>query len=338
MGTDIGSLLQKRKAKLSDFTNQVVAIDGFNTLHQFLSIIRQRDGSPLIDSTGRVTSHLSGLLYRTASLVEAGIKPLFVFDGKPPDLKSKTLSKRKEVRESSWEKWESAKAAGDLKSAYKYAQASSKVNQEIIEDSKYLLDIMGIPFVQAPCEGEAQAAHIVLKGDANCVASQDYDSFLFGAPVVVRNLTITGKRKLPGKNAYIDVEPEIIELEETLKALEITREQLIDIAICVGTDYNKGLEKVGPKTALKLIKKHGDIYAVLREKGAEIEAVDRIREIFLHPDVTENYEIKWGKPDSEKLLKFLCEDHDFSIDRVEKAAERLKAASGARQRTLDQWI
>ena len=138
------------------------------------------------------------------------------------------------------------------------------------------------------------------------------------------------------ENAYIDVEPEIIELEETLKALEITREQLIDIAICVGTDYNKGLEKVGPKTALKLIKKHGDIYAVLREKGAEIEAVDRIREIFLHPDVTENYEIKWGKPDSEKLLKFLCEDHDFSIDRVEKAAERLKA--GARQRTLDQWI
>jgi len=338
MGTDIGDLLQKRKIELSDLTNQVVAIDAFNTLHQFLSIIRQRDGSPLVDSAGRVTSHLSGLLYRTASLVEAGVKPLFVFDGKPPDLKSETLNRRKEVRESSREKWENAKAVGDMESAYKYAQASSKVNQEIVEDSKYLLNVMGVPFVQAPCEGEAQAAHMVLKKDANCVASQDYDSFLFGAPIVVRNLAVTGKRKLPGKNMYVDVEPEKIELDETLEALEITREQLIDIAICVGTDYNKGLEKVGPKTALKLIKKHGDIYSVLHEKKEEIEAVDQIRDIFLHPEVTDDYKIRWEKPDSEKLLEFLCEGHDFSIDRVGKAAERLKTASGARQKTLDQWF
>jgi flap endonuclease-1 len=338
MGTDIGDLLQKRKVELSDLANQVVAIDAFNTLHQFLSIIRQRDGSPLVDSAGRVTSHLSGLLYRTASLVEVGIKPIFVFDGKPPDLKSETLNQRKERRESSREKWENAKSVGDLESAYKYAQASSKVSEEIIEDSKYLLNVMGIPFVQAPCEGEAQAAYMVLKKDANCVASQDYDAFLFGAPIVVRNLAISGKRKLPGKSVYVDIEPEIIDLKETLEALEITREQLIDIAICVGTDYNKGLEKVGPKTALKLIKKHWDIHAVLHEKGVEIEDVDRIRELFLHPDVIDNYEIKWNKPDSEKLIEFLCENHDFSVDRVEKAAERLKAASGARQKTLDQWF
>lgn len=338
MGTDIGALFQKRKIELSDLANRVVAIDAFNTLHQFLSIIRQRDGSPLVDSGGRVTSHLSGLLYRTASLVEAGIKPIFVFDGKPPDLKSETLNKRREIRESALEKWESAKVEGDLEAAYKYAQASSKVNPEIVEDSKYLLSIMGIPFIQAPSEGEAQAAHVVLKKDASCVASQDYDSFLFGAKTVVRNLAVTGKRKLPGKNAYVDVEPEIIELEESLNALGINREQLIDIAICVGTDYNKGLEKVGPKTALKLIKKHGDIYTVLREKGVEIEAVDQIREFFIHPEVTDNYEIKWEKPDSEKLIEFLSVKHDFSVDRVEKAAERLKAASGARQKTLDQWF
>jgi flap endonuclease-1 len=338
MGTDIGDLLQKRKIELSDLTNRVVAIDAFNTLHQFLSIIRQRDGNPLVDSKGRVTSHLSGLLYRTASLVEANIKPVFVFDGKPPDLKAETLNHRKEIRESSREKWINAKEIGDFEAAYKYAQASSKVNQEIVEDSKYLLDIMGIPFVQAPCEGEAQAAHMVLKKDANCVVSQDYDSFLFGAPTVVRNLAITGKRKLPGKNTYMDVEPEIIELEETLSSLGINREQLIDIAICVGTDYNKGLEKVGPKTALKLIKKYGDIHSVLREKGVEIEAVDSIRDIFMHPDVTDDYEIKWRKPHSEKLIEFLCDDRDFSVDRVEKAAERLKISSASRQKTLDQWF
>ena len=338
MGTDIGDLLQKRKVELSDLSNQVVAIDAFNILHQFLSIIRQRDGSPLVDSEGRITSHLSGLLYRTASFAEAGIRPIFVFDGKPPEMKAETLSKRKEVRESAREKWENAKAEGDIEAAYKYAQASSKVNQEIVEDSKYLLSIMGIPFIQAPCEGEAQAAHMVLKKDANCVASQDYDSILFGAPKVIRNLAVTGKRKLPGKNTYIDVEPEIIELEETLGALGINREQLIDIAICVGTDYNKGLEKIGPKTALKLIKKYGDIHAVLREKGIEIEAVDRIKELFIHPEVTDDYEIKWNKPDSEKLIEFLSNNRGFSVDRVEKAAERLKVASGAKQKTLDQWF
>jgi flap endonuclease-1 len=338
MGTDIGDLLQKKKVELSDLSNRVVAIDAFNTLHQFLSIIRQRDGSPLVDSGGRITSHLSGLLYRTASLVEAGIKPIFVFDGKPPDLKSETLNRRKEVRESASEKWETAKAEGNLEAAYKYAQASSKVNPEIIEDSKYLLSVMGVPSVQAPCEGEAQAAHMALKKDANCVASQDYDSFLFGAPIVIRNLAITGKRKLSGKNAYVDVEPEIIELDETLNALGINREQLIDIAICVGTDYNKGLEKVGPKTALKLIKKYGDIHSVLREKGVEIEAVDWIREFFISPEVTDDYEIKWSKPDSEKLIEFLCDNHGFSVDRVEKVSERLKNASGKRQKTLDQWF
>ena len=338
MGTDIGDLLQKRKVELSDLANRVIAIDAFNTLHQFLSIIRQRDGSPLVDSGGQVTSHLSGLLYRTTSLAEAGIKPIFVFDGKPPDLKSETLKKRREIRESALEKWESAKVEGDLEAAYKYAQASSKVNQEIVEEAKYLLSIMGIPFIQAPCEGEAQAAHMVLKKDASCVASQDYDSFLFGAETVVRNLALTGKRKLPGKNAYVDVEIEIIELEESLNALGINREQLIDIAICVGTDYNKGLEKVGPKTALKLIKKHGDIHTLLREKGVEVEALDQIRDFFIHPDITDDYEIKWGKPDSEKLIEFLSQKHDFSVERVEKAAERLKAASGSRQRTLDQWF
>ena len=161
---------------------------------------------------------------------------------------------------------------------------------------------MGVPFVQAPCEGEAQAVHMVLKKDANCVASQDYDSLLFGAPKVIRNLAVTGKRKLPGRDAYIDVEPEIIEMDETLGVLGINREQLIDIAICVGTDYNKGLEKVGPKTALKLIKEYGNIHAVLREKGVEIKDVVKIRELFIHPEVTDIYELKWRKPDSEKLI------------------------------------
>jgi flap endonuclease-1 len=338
MGTNISDLLQKRKIELSSLSNQVIAIDAFNTLHQFLSNIRQRDGSPLVDSGGRITSHISGLLYRTANFVEAGIKPIFVFDGKPPELKSETLSRRKEVRESAREKWEIAKAEGDLETAYKYAQASSRVKPEIVEDSKYLLNIMGIPFVQAPSEGEAQAAHMILKKDANCIASQDYDSLLFGAQIIIRNLAVTGKRKLPGKDVYVNVEPEIIELEETLFNLGINREQLIDIAICVGTDYNKGLKKVGPKTALMLIKKYGSIHAMLRERELEIKALDSIRELFIHPEVTDDYKIKWRKPDSEKLIEFLCENHGFSVERIEKAVERLKTGSTTSQKTLEQWF
>ncbi|MDD2440226.1 MAG: flap endonuclease-1 [Methanosarcinaceae archaeon] len=338
MGTAIGELLQKKNIGFSELTNQIVAIDAFNTLHQFLSIIRQRDGSPLQDSKGRITSHLSGLLYRTTSLVEAGIRPVFVFDGKPPELKAETLNKRKEVRESAQERWENAKEEGDLKAAYKHAQASSKVDAQIVEEAKYLLSTMGIPSVQAPSEGEAQAAYMVLKKDADFVASQDYDAFLFGAPAVIRNLAVTGKRKLPGKNSYVEVEPELIELEASLKKLEINREQLIDLALCVGTDFNKGLERVGPKTALKLIKKHGDIYGILREKEAEIEGLEEIRTLFFRPPATKEYELKWKKPDREKMLAFLCEEHDFSRARVEKAYERLKEASGARQQTLDQWF
>jgi len=240
--------------------------------------------------------------------------------------------------ESAKEKWEIAKAEGDLETAYKYAQASSRVKPEIVEDSKYLLNIMGIPFVQAPSEGEAQAAHMILKKDANCIASQDYDSLLFGAQIIIRNLAVTGKRKLPGKDAYVNVEPEIIELEDTLSNLGINREQLIDIAICVGTDYNKGLKKVGPKTALMLIKKYGDIYTVLRERGEEIEDLDKIRELFIHPEVTDDYKIKWKKPDSEKLIEFLCDKHGFSVERIEKAIERLKTASATSQKTLEQWF
>ena len=338
MGTNIGDLLQKRKIELSSLSNQVLVIDAFNTLHQFLSNIRQRDGSPLVDSVGRITSHISGLFYRTTNFIEVGIKPIFVFDGKPPELKSETLNRRKEIREFAREKWEIAKAEGDLETAYRYAQASSRLKPEIVEDSKYLLNIMGIPFVQAPSEGEAQAAHMILKKDANCIASQDYDSLLFGAPIVIRNLAVTGKRKLPGKDAYVNVEPEIIKLEEILSTLGINREQLIDIGICVGTDFNKGLKKIGPKKALMLIKKYGCIHALLSKMGEEIEDLDRIRELFIHPEVTDDYKIKWRKPDSDKLIEFLCENHGFSVERIEKVLERLKTASATSQKTLEQWF
>ncbi|NPE30189.1 flap endonuclease-1 [Methanococcoides sp. SA1] len=338
MGTDIGDLLLKDTIEIAGLSNKVVAIDAYNTLYQFLSIIRQRDGTPLKDSSGQVTSHLSGILYRLTSLIEAGVKPVFVFDGKPPDFKSDTLAKRHEVRESATAKWEAAKAQGLEEEAYKYAQASSKVTREMIDDSVRLLELMGIPYVKAPSEGEAQASYMVQKGDADYIGSQDYDSFLFGAPQVVRNLTITGKRKLPKKNIYVDVKPEVLSLEDSLGELDITRQQLIDIAMCVGTDYNTGLENIGPKRALKLVKEHGDIKAVLEEIGKEIEDLDAKRDFFMNPPVTDDYELKWIKPDRVGVIDLLCKKHDFSEDRVNKALDRLEANMGGSQSTLDQWF
>ncbi|MDI3485520.1 MAG: flap endonuclease, partial [Methanolobus sp.] len=257
MGVDIGDLLQRRTIEVSDLSLNTVAIDAFNTLYQFLSIIRQRDGTPLKDSQGNVTSHLSGILYRMTNIVEAGVKPVFVFDGKPPEFKSSTIQKRTEVRENAKAKWAEAKEKGLAEEAYKYAQASAKVDATIVEDSKKLLAAMGIPYVDAPSEGEAQAAYMVKKGDADRIASQDYDSLLFGSPKVVRNLTVSGK---------------------------------------VGTDYNDGIEGVGPKTALKLVKEHGNIERILQEKGLEIENLDGIKEFFKSPPVTNDYSLKWNKP------------------------------------------
>ncbi|WP_094227511.1 flap endonuclease-1 [Methanolobus psychrotolerans] len=338
MGVDIGDLLKRSTIEVSDLSLNVVAIDAFNTLYQFLSIIRQRDGTPLKDSQGNITSHLSGILYRMANLVEAGVKPVFVFDGKPPEWKSVTIHKRTEARENAKAKWEEAKEQGLAEEAYKYAQASSKVDASIVEDSKKLLTAMGIPFVDAPSEGEAQAAYMVKKGDADKIASQDYDSLLFGSPLVVRNLTVSGKRKLQKKNIYVDVKPEIISLKDNLNELGISHSQLIDIALCIGTDFNEGLEGIGPKTALKLIKEHGNIENMLASKGLEIPDMEDIKEFFKSPPVTDDYLLKWKKPDTAQVISFLCNEHDFSEDRVTKALERLEASSGGGQSTLDKWF
>ncbi|HEX7628306.1 MAG TPA: flap endonuclease-1 [Candidatus Methanoperedens sp.] len=338
MGVDLGDLFERKEIEFSDLKGKVIAIDAYNTLYQFLSIIRQRDGTPLIDSHGEVTSHLSGFLYRTTNLIEEGIKPVFVFDGTPPEFKNKTIEERKKIRANAQEKWDEAKARGEDKEAFKHAQASSRIKGNMIEDAKHLLEFMGMPVIQAPSEGEAQASSIVRDGKAYAAGSQDYDALLFGAPVVVRNLAVTGKRKLAGKSIFVEVKPELIELEKGLDTLGISREQLVDIALLVGTDYNDGIKGIGPKKALKLIKKHAGIKAALLELNTQITHLSEIKNLFLNPVVTPEYEIKWKKPDTKAIMKFLCDDHDFAHVRVSKAVERLVEASDEGQQTLDKWF
>jgi len=333
----------KTKVDLKSLSGKSIAIDAYNALYQFLAIIRQPDGTPLKDSTGRITSHLSGLFYRTANLVEMDIKVVYVFDGVPPALKEVEIKRRTKVKAEALIKYERALQEGRIEEARTYAQMTSRLKDYMAEDSKRLLTQMGVPWVQAPSEGEAQAAHLAKKGDTNYCASQDYDSLLFGAPTLLRNVTISGRRKLPRKPVYVEVVPEIIELDQLLKELNVTREQLIDIGILVGTDFNpEGVKGIGPKTALKLIKQHGSIEKLLPTlKEAEFPAEPKkIREIFLNPKVTDNYKLTWKDPNVEGVVDFLCRERDFSEERVRKAlkkmTEGLRKAKG--KVTLETWF
>jgi flap endonuclease-1 len=343
LGVNLRDLVPKTVVKLEDLGGKSIAIDAYNALYQFLAIIRQPDGTPLKDSSGRVTSHLSGLLYRTSNLVELGIKPVYVFDGAPPALKEVEIKRRMRVKEEAAVRYEQALRAGKPEEARMYAQATSHLKDYMTEDSKRLLGLMGVPWIQAPSEGEAQAAHLAKRGDTDYCASQDYDSLLFGAPRFVRNITISGRRKLPSKNIYIDVVPEVVELQQVLNECGITYEQLVDVGILIGTDFNPdGIKGLGPKTALKLIKEYETLEkAVVHVENAEFPVEpQRIREIFLRPKVTDSYRLEWREPDVEGVVDFICRGRDFSEDRVRKALEKMQKGITKEKgkTTLEKWF
>ncbi|WP_340818101.1 flap endonuclease-1 [Methanolobus sp. WCC4] len=341
MGTQIGQLLKKDPITYEELSGKVIAIDAYNTIYQFLSAIRQRDGSLLTDSSGNPVSHLTGLFSRTSKLRESNIKPVFIFDGKPPEMKKETLEKRKECKENAALNYEIAKDEGNLEDMKKYAQGTSRITPDILDSSKRILELMGIPWIQAESEAEAQAAFMVSQGDADLVGSQDYDVFLFGAEDVVRNLGSTGKRKVPGQNKYVAKTPEHISLSSSLEELDLSREQLIDLAICIGTDFNEGMHRVGAKTALKLIRKHGDVNTVISEEDRDIRAcasVEEIREFFLNPPVTTDYSLKWKKPCSDELFDFLVTERGFSEKQVMKNTQILEdRAASECQSCLGDW-
>jgi flap endonuclease-1 len=328
MGVKFRDLISPELLKFEDLDGKTVALDAANVIYQFLSSIRQPDGTPLKDRNGKITSHFSGILYRTSALIERGIKPIYVFDGQSSILKSETQSMRREVKVESERKWKEALDEGRIEEARKYAVRSSRMSPEIVEGSKNLLKLMGIPYIQAKGEGEAQASYMVAQGDAWCVASQDYDCLLFGAPRMVKNLTISGTR----------ANLELIELGKVLEKLEITREQLVDLALLVGTDFNLGIKGIGAKKGLKLIKEHGDVYKALKSLDVQMDVDPEIlRDMFLRHEFASNYQLKWQKPDKNGIVAFLCGEHDFSEERVLTALDKLKKLQTT-QSSLEQWF
>ena len=327
MGVVLTPIITKDTIALEALRGQTLAVDGNGELYQFLALIRLRDGTPLQDSKGRTTSHLSGLFYRTTRLIaEHALKLVFVFDGTPPLRKAEEVAKRRAGRKRYEEQHAAALARGDLAEAYSKATMTSRLTREMVAEARELLRLMGVPTVQAPSEGEAQAAHMAATSpDVWAAASKDYDSLLFGAPTLVRFLTISGREFLPSQGTFRPIVPETIVLERLLAGWEITREGLVDLAILVGTDFNRGIKGVGPKSALKMVQRFGRIDGMaeeIQQALGGLDLVNDVRRIFLRPEVTDAFDLEPAKPDRDGIVSFLCEEREFSRPRVIAALDR----------------
>jgi len=341
LGVNLTPIIIKRVLSLDDLRGRSFAVDANNYLYQFLSLIRMPDGTPLHDSHGNITSHLAGLMFRSTRLIhDYDMHLVFVFDGEPSHLKQREIIKRRELREKATAEWQKALKERDYATAFSKAVMTSRLTQPLIEDAKRLISLLGIPFVQALCEAEAQAAYMAMKGEVWAASSKDYDSLLFGAPRLLRFLTISGREFLPSKGISRPLKPELIQLEKFLGSYKITREQLIDIAILVGTDFNEGVKGIGPKKALNLIQKHGQLENLPDQIRSKIETQDyeAVREFF-KPKLTSDYSLRYTELDEEGLHNFLCEQRGFASDRVGTVIQRMKAFyKSARQTDLKNWF
>ncbi len=327
MGVKFKDITTAEPIEMNQLKGKILTVDASNLIYKFLSTMRQVDGTPLKDLNGNITSHLNGIFFQTATLISKQVKPIYVFDGKAPELKSKTQQERIEIKKESEKKYEEAKKAGDLETARKYASRTVHLDKDVIESSKKLLELMGLPYVQAKTEGEAQASYMVSQNDAWAVVSQDYDCLQFGATRMLRNFKLSQSSK----------NMELISLERTLTDLNLTREQMVDLAMLVGTDFNEGIYGIGAKKGLKLMHKYGSLEAALEKLDKTIEVdPDEIREIFLNPDVVTDYDTKFKSPKKEKLIDFLCGDHDFNEERVMASIDKLKKETA--QTSLNQWF
>jgi len=344
MGVAIRDLIITKEISFDDLRNKILAVDTSNLLYQFLSSIRQPDGSLLSDSHGDVTSHLIGLSSRIPKLMEKGIKLVFVLDGKAPDLKKAERERRKEIKIEAQKKYEEAAKKKDVVEMKKYASRTTRLTLDMIGEAKSLLESLGLPVIQAPSEGEAQAAHMAKEGEIFACLTQDFDALMFGAPRIVRNLNLVGKRKKTSKLAYETVKPEMVELTENLNHLGIDNDQLIVLSMLVGTDYNiGGIKGIGPKNALKFVKRYksdfDDLFKEVKwEDYFDFPWTDVFYLIKKIP-VTDKYDLRWKGIDKEEVLKILVDKHDFSEERVNNTLKRLlKETEKKQQKGLGDFV
>ncbi len=343
MGVKITDLIEPKALEFQDLHNKTIAVDAFNVLYQFITTIRQPDGSPLTDDNGKVTSHLVGLFYRLTNLLKRDIRMVFVFDGESHSLKHEEQKRRNEAKAEAKEKYEKAVEEEDIEGMKKYASRTSRLTSEMIEESKNLLSAMGIPWIQAPGEGEAQCARIVSNGDAFAVMSQDADALLFGSPRIVKNLSISQRRKQGGRLSYDKVRPELIVRDEILERLHLTQEKLIILGILVGTDFNPGgIKGIGPKKALKIVQeKEGDWEDMFSELGwydLFEHSWKEVYDIFKESDVKDDYDIAFKEFEPDKVMKILVDDHGFSRERISSVCDELVKTTDNSQKGLGDFM
>ena len=333
MGVQISDILPRKEIKLADLKGKVVAIDAYNTLYQFLTTIRQPDGTPLMDKNGDITSHLSGLFYRNINLLQEGIKPVYIFDGIPPELKQEEIKKRKAAKKMAEEKYTEAKEKEDITGMKKYSGRFVKITDKIIQQSKELLEALGIPVVQAPSEGEAEAAVLARAGKVWAAASQDYDAILYGAPYLVRNLTSARRKKMPS-GLYLEINPELIEFQAVVRELGIDKDQLICLAILVGTDYNPGgVKGLGQKKALEIVQKYKYPIEIFKQVEKKFEFIFDWQEVFKQfHEYESSYieDIEFKKVNEAKVKEILL-SHKFSENRIDSGLQKLRKIKEAKK-------
>ncbi len=317
MGLPLKDIVSAQELPWDALAGRTLAVDGYNVVYQFLATIRQKDGQLFCDTEGRVTSHLMGVFYRTTSLLREGVLPVWVFDGRPPERKAGTIRQRIETKEKAEEQWQQALAAGDLETARRKAAQTSRLTRPMVEELTALLTALGVPALQAPSEGEAQAAHMASRGTVWAAASEDYDSLLFGAPRLVRGLAARSRGgSTPGA--------QLIDRAEMLSSLGIDPEELILLGIIVGTDFNDGVRGYGPKKALKLVQQHLGFEATLEKVGLDRGEAEAVAEIFRHPNATDVSPPVFGPVDEEAVHRLLVDTHGFDEQRVRAAVARAR--------------
>lgn len=323
-----------KESEIKSYFGRKVAIDASMSLYQFLIAVRS-EGQQLVSADGETTSHLMGTFYRTIRLIENGIKPVFVFDGKPPQLKSGELEKRAERREEAQKELDKATEAGDATLMDKFNRRLVKVEKKHANECKELLKLMGVPYVEAPCEAEAQCAALVRAGKVFATATEDMDALTFGTSVLLRHLTFSEARKMPIQEFHLD---------KVLEGLGMNQAEFIDLCILLGCDYCPSIRGIGPKRAIELLQKHKTIENLLEKLDTskyqipEEWGYQEARKLFLNPEVADpnTLELKWGEPDENGLVEYLCGDRNFSEDRVRNGAKKLaKAKGGSTQGRLD---
>ena len=329
MGVKLTSIVTKKQLDFKDLANKKIVIDFSNSAYQFLSSIRQQDGTPLTDSKGNITSVYLGIWSRFTKLMQNNIKLAVVFDGKPPKLKEKEKERRSSLKQQAMEKLEKAETDEEK---LKFAKRTGRLTQEIIDGSKELIKAMGIPIIQAPSEADAQMAFMAEQKDVWATASSDIDCLIYGTPRLITNLTLSQRRRLPSGN-YIKTYPEMIILKDLLNEFQITRDQLLIMAILIGTDYNTGVKGIGPKTALKLVKQYKDYDELFKQVKPDFNWKE-IYAVFKSMPIMKNYQLKWGPPNKEKIKQLLVDKHEFSEERVDKTLKALNK----KQKGLTKWF